>query len=336
MSRVFIFCPAYLASGGPELLHQLCYELRKLKYDAQMIYVGFDKNKQQVPVAERFKAYRNPYNICYEDTINNIAIIPETMYPLLKILKLSKKVFWWLSVDNYYNFFLNNFREKCNNKLDHNIDIQLIIKASEQNGNFFDHRVVHFVQSAYALKHCKKLGIDEKKIYYLSDYLNPIFIRKASNYSEIVRENIVLYNPKKGYQYTALLMQRAPHIKWISLFNMTPREMAQLLRRAKVYIDFGEHPGKDRIPREAAISGCCILTSLRGAAAFEEDVPIPQEFKFEDNVNNCDQILEKIEDIFAYYPKYSKSFEKYRECIRNEQVRFKMDTARIFAELVTD
>lgn len=33
--------------------------------------------------------------------------------------------------------------------------------------------------------------------------------------------------------------------------------MILTMRKAKVYIDFGFHPGKDRIPREAVMCGAC-------------------------------------------------------------------------------
>ncbi|KAL3809235.1 hypothetical protein ACHAXA_005283 [Cyclostephanos tholiformis] len=51
-------------------------------------------------------------------------------------------------------------------------------------------------------------------------------------------------------------------------------------RRIWQYIDFGPHPGMDRLPREAALAGCIVITNREGAAAHDEDVPLPQEFKF--------------------------------------------------------
>lgn len=36
----------------------------------------------------------------------------------------------------------------------------------------------------------------------------------------------------------------------------------------------------DRLPREAALAGCVVLTNREGAAGFDEDVPLPSEFKF--------------------------------------------------------
>ena len=45
-------------------------------------------------------------------------------------------------------------------------------------------------------------------------------------------------------------------------------------------MDFGFHPGQDRLPREAAILKNCIITNKEGSAAIFQDVPIADEFKF--------------------------------------------------------
>ena len=39
-------------------------------------------------------------------------------------------------------------------------------------------------------------------------------------------------------------------------------------------MDFGFHPGQDRLPREAALLKNCIITNREGSAAFYKDVPI--------------------------------------------------------------
>ena len=50
-------------------------------------------------------------------------------------------------------------------------------------------------------------------------------------------------------------------------------------RRGQVYIDFGHHPGQDRLPREAAACGCLVVTGTRGSAGFHADVPLPPALK---------------------------------------------------------
>ena len=111
---------------------------------------------------------------------------------------------------------------------------------------------------------------------------------------------------------------------------MTPEEVQQLLARAKVYIDFGNHPGRDRIPREAAVSGCCVVTGRRGAAGNPNDIAIDESFKFNDTDDNLIPIVERIKDIFANFRKNYESQRKYREQIMTERAEFDRDVKAAF------
>ena len=106
--------------------------------------------------------------------------------------------------------------------------------------------------------------------------------------------------------------------------------MQELLGTSKVYIDFGNHPGKDRIPREAAIMGCCVITGKRGSAYFHEDVMIPDEYKFEDRLDAIPSIVELIQNCMTNYEERLLDFEQYRAYIKNEQKQFSKDVESVF------
>lgn len=169
--------------------------------------------------------------------------------------------------------------------------------------------------------------------FYLSDFLNPLFIEQAAQATGEC-ENVVLYNPKKGKKFTSHLMRAASDLKWRALENMTREEMAAALQSVKVYIDFGNHPGKDRIPREAAISGCLLVTGLDGSAAFSEDVPIPAEYKIAARRENIGQIIATIKELMANYEQHYAELEPYRGFIRGEKVVFERGAVEIFTKLV--
>ncbi|PRR81497.1 hypothetical protein CLLU_31270 [Clostridium luticellarii] len=114
---------------------------------------------------------------------------------------------------------------------------------------------------------------------------------------------------------------------------MNVNEIKQLLRKGKVYIDFGNHPGKDRFPREAAISGCCIITGKRGAAKFYEDIPISSKYKFNDNIANIDKIINSIKLCLNNYDNEIKNFQEYRNIIINEKEKFEKDLLNIFKKV---
>jgi hypothetical protein len=171
-------------------------------------------------------------------------------------------------------------------------------------------------------------------LYYLSGYLNEDFLKTQTDLSK--KENIVAYNPKKGFSFTQKIISSAKDIKFVPLINMSREEVIKTLQRAKVYIDFGNHPGKDRLPREAAILGCCVITGKRGSAAFFEDVPIPDEYKFEDKEENIPKIIKKIKDCFENFEKRYKDFEYYRQVIKNEPQKFIEDLKKIFVKVEND
>lgn len=342
MNKIIIACPAGIATGGPELLHQLCFKLRLLNYDAVMYYFDF-KEDMKNPINEQYIHYNNPYLLEYIDDANYVFVVSEVKPELFKSAPLAKKVFWWLSVDNYpdrvkgrkrgYIFEILSKFIGQNNATRLWTDIRLKLKSS------FDVRsqeIKHLVQSYYAWDYCKKMGINSDNIDYLSDYLSDAFIKSSGcEAKQAKKENIVLYNPKKGYEFTKKIIEASSNIQFVPLINLTPVEMAKLMKQAKVYIDFGQHPGKDRIPREAAISGCCIITGMRGSAAYQKDVSIPIEFKFKDDNKNINKIIDKIHEIFDDYQGQNIKFDSYRELILAEEKKFDEDLKFVFSKLLT-
>lgn len=53
-SKIYIICPPNLATGGPELLHQLAEKLSMMKYNSYIYYPSKSNN----PTPERFKKYK--------------------------------------------------------------------------------------------------------------------------------------------------------------------------------------------------------------------------------------------------------------------------------------
>lgn len=47
---------------------------------------------------------------------------------------------------------------------------------------------------------------------------------------------------------------------------LSAEEVQAMLKKSKVYIDFGGHPGMEHIPREAALAGRIIVTNRAGSA----------------------------------------------------------------------
>jgi len=347
-TKIFVVCPANVATGGSESLHQLVYNLEnKLKIDAKILYYNFNKRKYSTPVHPNYRIYNTSWVLDLsdkDDCENNILIVPEVYDACLILKKYSniRKGIWFLSVDNYYFSRLsitNFFFQRLTNKLAEifgshpifDIDVEkFILKNSKLRKDPLLKNVSFFLTNSYrSIAWLKKGGL--QPIYYLLGYLNEEYFNSNMNFSK--KENIVVYNPKKGFSFTKKIIKASPDIKFIPLINMTRQQVIETLQRAKVYIDFGNHPGKDRIPREAAILGCCVITGKRGSAKYFKDVPIPEEYKFEDKEGNIPKIINKIRDCFENFEERYKDFDYYRRIIKEEPKKFVDDLKKIFVKV---
>lgn len=326
-SYVYVVCPAYKKTGGTELAHQLVYELNILGVNAYITYYSCDKGNTEY-TDKSFKQYVKSCKLVddIKDNSNNLVIVPEININLLDTFTSIKKAIWWMSVDNFTkNNGINNaikfygFFNACKLAIKRNINI---LPKKIPNG------VQHFYQSAYAREFLISQGID--KTYRLSDYINEIYIENRKNIDRSKKKNIVLYNPKKGLSFTERIKDASKNLKWVPIENLTNYEVSQLLKKSKVYIDFGNHPGKDRFPREAAMSDCCIITGKKGSAKYYEDISIPDKYKFQDKVDNIGEIVSCIESCLDDYNTKINDFSKYREKITEERNLFKNDIKKIF------
>ncbi len=336
-TKVYILLPTKDATGGLELLHQLVYNLIKIGIDAFLYYPYEDRN----PIHESYEKYNNPFCKKIKDSVENILIYPEVYgaLPILNKYKNIRKIMWWLSVDNFYAFKLSSSRKnlffyRLINKLlkifgiEPVFDLRIIVHRNLKIDNLVKQANMHLVQSYYAMDYLIKAGFDPNCIKYLSDYLNEDFLNIETNLSD--KKNVVIFNPKKGIAFTQKILKKVSGLKFIPIINMKREEVIKHLQEAKVYIDFGNHPGKDRIPREAAILGCCVITGKRGSAAFFEDIPIFDEYKFKDEKENITKIIDKINDCLEHFEYRYKDFDHYREIIKQEPKKFLEDLKDVF------
>lgn len=78
---------------------------------------------------------------------------------------------------------------------------------------------------------------------------------------------------------TKQLIKKNPSYKFIAIQGLKPAGVKELLSSCTVYIGFGNHPGKDRMLREAALAECCVVVGSKGAAKFH-DLAVPAKFIF--------------------------------------------------------
>ena len=196
---------------------------------------------------------------------------------------------WWLSVDN---FFVSDLSSPD------------IFSAAGFR---------HAYQSHYAKDFLEKKGLDS--IFPLFDYISiPISTPPQ-------KKDVVCYNPKKGFEVTEKIIEKLGNcFMFRALEKMTGAEISSTLAESKIYIDFGAHPGKDRIPREAVLNDNIVLTSRKGAAAFFDDVPIGDTYKFD--CSDIDGICSKINDAMERHGAMLSDFKRYADSIRGQKDEF--------------
>ena len=285
-----------------------------------MYYVPDDRPD---PVHKNYIEYDTTFTREVEDVPENLLIIPESMTYLLSNYKKIKKMIWWLSVDNYF-IRIRGVKGRINRFL--------FDRLGSQNYFFFETSLrqvdYHVVQSYYAEMVLRKHNIANYS--HLSDYLNERFMRQAIDLAG--KKNIVAYNPRKGRSFTQKIIDSAKDIQFIPISGMSRGDVVSLLTSAKVYIDFGHHPGKDRIPREAAMLDCCVITNRRGSARYVEDVPIPEAFKFDESNRSIPLIIGKIQECFTHYTHCNSTFDAYRSTIRSQETEFTDQIHSLFSK----
>jgi hypothetical protein len=312
--HIFVISPPGPATGGPEALHQLVHKAARLGHDAQIFYVP----DVEGPVREAYRGYGTLRATQLLDTPDSVIVVPEIFPHLLSRFAFARRMLWWLSIDNALVIEANRSQLYPGPE-------RFALEDSFRPEN----RIEHLAQSEYARAYLDERGVAARM---LTDYLSPDFLSLARERQPMPKRDIVAYNPKKGFEFTQQLMAAsAGRLDWVPIVNMTPVEVGELLASAKVYVDFGEHPGRDRIPREAALAGAVVITGTRGSAGNGIDIPIPAEFVIgEDSPDAVSRIVDTIERAMTGFDITRAAFDPYRSWITEHEAEFTSEVEAIF------
>jgi hypothetical protein len=268
---IFILALHGIVTGGPEATHQLSDALIEQGFDARLVYFKWDDLKNGVrefpayaPFAPEYDRYKANLAHSIPDQEGDVVVIPETAAPLVQAWRKAKVLVWWLSVDNSFGALsqvnLNHLRKP---------------------------NVFHACQSRYAERFIEalqfnSLGMLSDYTVDLTEYAQPMPMEE--------RPKLVAFNarPDKVIADLPAIAQEIerldPGIKIAAIGGGVPRaEIAKLFAQARVYVDLGTFPGKDRLPREAASMGCDVVTGLCFGACEEvygwRDDPSPRPWR---------------------------------------------------------
>ena len=338
MNKIYIVTYANATSGGNESLHQLCSKLNSIHLNAYIYYY----NKPTASIPLKFKNYDIKTVHTIEDSVDNMLIVPEICTPFLYKFNKIKKCIWWLSLDFYLRTlpkytFVNFIGSHGIPKLLYPMTYIYLKCKGELDKKFFGfgedkNQIFHFYNCEYAKMYLLEQGVKEENTLYLCGPINTDFFNQKVNISK--KENIILYNPKKGIEFTNKIIskihEKKMDVQIIPLEKMNYDQLMSCYSKAKIYIDFGFFPGPERIPREAVTMYCNILTSTLGSAKNNVDVPIPYEFKIHATHDNIDSIITKLINMLKNYEDDIPKFEQYRTKVLNQREVFDENIKKFF------
>lgn len=288
-------CPADVVTGGPEAAHQLVAMANEISPGSGYIcYHPFDEDHD---VPDAYRAYDTPTIKRDEIPEHALVVIPEIWPEMIETFG-QRCGFWWLSVDNFWDFGTDSEEVK--------------IAGMRQ-------AAVQLAQSEYARRYVDgKFGLSA---LMLTDYVNTSF-KPAAGAEKRLR---VAVNPAKGKQLIEVFKEWYPDVELIELKDMTREEVAFELAASAIYIDFGHHPGRDRMPREAALSGVVVITTNTGAAANHVDMPINRWYK----VATMEEVGERVHDVLNDLPRHVAAQAHYRDVVHGQREAFRHEVQQL-------
>lgn len=323
-TKVRVVCPGGAMTAGPEALHQLVAELNRLGQPAVIVYSPFDRTFE---TPEPYRKYAVPVER-YADERGELIVFPEIMPTDALRVTRAEAAIWCMSLNNYTCVrYGNPLRDRFRY-------FKAWLKGKRPLGgiNALRH-LKHFAQSHHALTYLEARGFsvlpltDSIPVYTAPDYLAMLPQRLVA----ACREDVILYNPSKGRAVTERLIRAYPQWQFKPLRGLNRQQLADAFLGAKVYIDFGHHPGRDRLPREAAVHGCCVVTARHGSAGNPVDVPIPDKYKLDPKASAfVEEFGHVIDAIFSDFSRCSTELEPYRLMVHREEEVFDAQIRRAF------
>ncbi len=319
--KILVICPAGAVTGGPEALHQLVNHMQHFGLPAHIVYLPFDR--RAIPPVQ-YQHYVTPLHP-YEDEVGNLIIFPE-VYPMLALkVKRAKAALWWLSLEN---FLERRHISPLHDKIRY---FKKALKGCRPWGGAKDLKgILHFSQTEHATQYLRSCGIEPIP---LIDSINEEFLTDKYLDKITHKQDVILYNPTKGKKVTQTLIEAYPQWEFVPLRGFNREQLSEKLYAAKLYIDFGHHPGRDRMPREAAMHGCCLITGILGSAGNNVDLPIPSKYKLDSSqAGFVTSFGDLVVDVMNHFPRHWDAFSSYRKWLQEEPNIFKKQIADYFCQ----
>lgn len=324
IKKILILIPTW-TTGGAEALCQLADELKQQNFQVNFLVV-FDnltniekkyyngnwyicaQHNNLIPTI-----YQNKYiteYLNYDFILNNssLVIFPEIWVDLIPFFYPAKAALYWLSIHNFYACHLNTISK---------------LLVAHNRPDFLN--CIHLSDSPWIKKELQKINVNSTLIEA------PISKYYTENISDsFEKKDTIVFNPKKGSELAHLYKNLNPNNNYFALENLTEQQVIEALDSAKIYIDFGHFPGKDRIPREALARGCIVFLHNQNCASDYDSFPIDDYFRF-NQVDIQNGILQnKVEKALKEFEHTSKKQANARAQLYYEHAKFNLQIHNLF------
>jgi hypothetical protein len=329
---VYILYPRGLRTGGPEALHQLAAALRRIGTNAYLVPAHPTRH---LPSVEEYQKYGVPEVDTVDDEPGNAIVVPECYYRELRHYKRVDRFCWWLSIDNSALFRSERQlltipamgASNRSKRIAHRVNAA---RRTQSRRFLARQNVEHLVQSAYAWAFLySRLNVLPSM---LSDYTRMPTVPPEPRLSSVAMPQIAFNASKGGDLVQRVIDSGKLRARWIPIVDMTRDEVMHTLRSSTVYLDLGHQPGKDRLPREAAVNGAITVVARRGAGAFYLDAPLPPEHKITIDRGYVESTVDALTSVFQDTQGHFERQSLYRSVIAGEEQRFVTEAGSIFRD----
>lgn len=320
---VVIMCPV-MVTGGPENLSQLYAELKKLGLETYFYWMSdvfAIKKRYQDGTWYLCKDEKNTMNSAYVETygVNSLerdiplddktlVIVSEPLADMIALFENARTAIAWLSI--------GNFRGKDTELLQYFIF----------NGKLRDVQCIHFSQSPWIQKKLQSWGVES---FLLGDYINKAYLSESA--AEKINNSVAFF-PRKAKRLGEAFVAQYNNFNYIRLQNLDKSGMIKALDSAKIYIDFGDFPGRDRVPREALLRNCVIFIRNVACATDFDSFPIDDYFRFSDKDVVDGTLYKKVCETLANYENMKKMQDFMRQQVLEEPALFEKNVKDFFGE----
>ncbi len=325
IKTVVIVCPACM-TGGPESLCQIADELKKTGFDVYMLWLCKDNVACKKNINGLWYlcgsetdfaplSYKNDYDIFYLDKnvildSSTLIIVPEIWCDYLPFFEGAKKMIAWLSITNVHASHQSNTVRKL-------IDQKSLYLMD----------CIHVVNGPWVQKTLEAWGA---KPYVVNTYINLRYLHPQQG---IKVNNTIAYNPSKGKKLGRSFISKYPNYDYISLKRLDTLGMINALDRAKIYIDFGNFPGRERIPREALLRDCVIFIHNVGCATDYDSFPIEDYFRFSDKDVLNGTLEQKIHETLSCWDVMHNRQATMRNGLKEAEEKFRYSVKKLVGSL---